>query len=188
MHKARLLLRPLRRGRSAELSRYESADPSTELLRFPGIFGLGEHSHDGFRAGRTNNDPARAAELCIEALNLLKQVVREVLCGDSHILFRLWKTRQNSCGLGEGAALERRAEEQRGRETVARDVILQVDDVTRLLATEHPALAAERLQHVAVSDVGRDQANTPLLREAVEAVVRHHRHGHEIAAEVLGKA
>src|SRR6266566_1767825 len=135
MYKARLLLRPLRRGRSAELSRYESADPSTELPRFPGIFGLGEHSHDGFRAGRTNNDPAQAVELCIEALNLLEQVVREVLCGDSHILFRLGKTGQHGGGLGESPALERGAEEQCGRETVTRDVILQVDDVTRLLAT-----------------------------------------------------
>jgi hypothetical protein len=75
MHKARLLLRPLRRGRSAELSRYESADPSTELLRFPGIFGLGEHPDDGLRTGRTDNNPARAFEFRVETLNLLEQVV-----------------------------------------------------------------------------------------------------------------
>src|SRR6476646_2397549 len=155
MHKARLLLRPLRRGRSAELSRYESADPSTELLRFPGIFCLGQDSHERLRARRTDNNPARAVELGVDLFDFLEQVVGEVLCGDSHILLGLWKTRQHRGRLGEA---------------VARYVILQVDDVTRLLAPEQAALTAERLHHVAVTDVGREQANPPLLGKAVEAV------------------
>src|SRR6476646_10294248 len=170
MHKARLLLRPLRRGRSAELSRYESADPSTELLRFPGIFCLGQDSHERLRARRTDNNPARAVELGVDLFDFLEQVVGEVLCGDSHILLGRWKRRQPRGRLGEAASLERGAEEQRGRETVARYVILQVDDVTRLLAPEQAALTAERLHHVAVTDVSREQANPPLLGKAVEAV------------------
>ena len=37
----------------------------------------------------------------------------------------------------ERAALERGTEQQPGRETVAGDVVAEVDDVARLLASEH---------------------------------------------------
>jgi hypothetical protein len=75
MHKARLLLRPLRRGRSAELSCYESADPSTELLRFPGIFGLGEDAYDGLGSGSADEDSPSAVEFFVDPRDLGKEVV-----------------------------------------------------------------------------------------------------------------
>src|SRR6266566_5885556 len=140
IHKARLLLRPLRRGRSAELSCYESGDPSTELLRFPGVFGLGEDAYDGLGSGGADEDSPRAVELLVDPLDLGEQLVREGLRGNSYILFRLWITRQHRRRLGEGAAFERGTEQQRGGEAVPGDVILQVDDVARLLAAQQPAL------------------------------------------------
>src|SRR5438552_15670475 len=101
MHKARLLLRPLRRVRSAELSCYESGDPSTELLRFPGVFGLGEDSHDRLGSGGADEDPAGAVELLVDPLDLSEQVVGQVFRGNSHIFFRLWITRHNRRGVAE---------------------------------------------------------------------------------------
>ena len=53
-----------------------------------------------------------------------------------------------------------------------------------LLAAEDALLAAERLEHVAVSDVGGDDADPALLHQAVEAEVRHHRHRDEIDSEM----
>src|SRR6266536_3082839 len=176
MHKARLLLRPLRRVRSAELSRYESADPSTELLRFPGVFRLGEHPHERLRSGRADENPARAVKLCIEPLDLREQVVGERLRGNTYIVFRLGVARQYRRCFGEGATLERGAEKQRGGEAVAGDVVLQVDDVARLLAAEEPALPAKGLEHVAVADLGGDEPDPALLGKAVKPEVRHLRH------------
>src|SRR5213078_1715984 len=140
MHKARLLLRPLRRVRSAELSCYESADPSTELLRFPGIFGLGEDAHDGLGAGGADEDPPRAVELRVDSLDLGEQVVGQGLRGNTYVVFRLRVARQHRRGLGKRTVSERGAQQQCGRKAVACDVVLQVDDVARLLAAEEPAL------------------------------------------------
>src|SRR5205814_10342295 len=88
MHKARLLLRPLRRVRSAELSCYESADPSTELLRFPGIFGLGEDAHDGLGSVGADEDPARAVELRVDARDLGEQRVGQGLRANTPMVGR----------------------------------------------------------------------------------------------------
>ena len=66
-------------------------------------------------------------------------------------------------------------------------MVLQVDDVARLLAAEEPALAAQRLEHVAVSDLRRDQTDPALLGEAVEAEVRHLRDRDQVDAEMLGQ-
>ena len=46
------------------------------------------------------------------------------------------------------------------------------------------ALALERLEHVAVADVGRDDADPALLHQAVEAEVRHRRDHDGVDAEV----
>src|SRR5205085_8508344 len=70
---------------------------------------------------------------------------------------------------------------------VAGDVILQVDDVARLLAAEQTGVLAQSLEDVAVADVGRDQPDSALLGEAVEAEVRHLRDGDELDAEVVGE-
>ena len=56
--------------------------------------------------------------------------------------------------------------------------------MARLLAAEDAALAPERLEHVAVADVGRDDADPALLHQPVEAEVRHHRDRDEVDAEV----
>ena len=58
--------------------------------------------------------------------------------------------------------VERLAEEQRRGEPVARHVTVQVQNVTGLLAPEHASLAPEGFEHVAVADVGRDDAD-PVL-------------------------
>ena len=108
MHKARLLLRPLRRVRSAELSCYESADPSTELLRFPGIFGLGEDAHDGLGSGGADENPAGAVELRVDSLDLGEQVVGQGLRANTHIVCRLGVARQHRGGLGKSAVSERK--------------------------------------------------------------------------------
>ena len=60
----------------------------------------------------------------------------------------------------------------------------QVDDVARLLAAEDAALASQRLEHVAVADVGRDDADAALLHQPVEAEVRHRRDRDEVDTEV----
>src|SRR4030095_14738615 len=87
--KARLLLRAPRRVRSAELSCYESGDPSTELFRFLRIFRLREDSDHGFRSRRPDEDPARAVQLVVDAVDLREEVVGERLCGNSHLFLRL---------------------------------------------------------------------------------------------------
>ena len=56
--------------------------------------------------------------------------------------------------------------------------------MARLLAAEHAALAPERLEHVAVADVGRDDADGALGHQLVEAVVRHLGDRDEVDAEV----
>src|SRR5215831_17354995 len=53
-----------------------------------------------------------------------------------------------------------------------------------LLAAEQQPLAAERLEDVAVADVGDDDPDASLLHQAVKAQVRHRRDGHRINAEM----
>ena len=53
-------------------------------------------------------------------------------------------------------------------------MVAQVDHVPGLLAAEQRALALERLQDVAVADVGGVHADVVLAHQRVEAEVRHH--------------
>ena len=46
------------------------------------------------------------------------------------------------------------------------------------------ALAIQRLEHVAVADVGRDHAHAALLHQPVEAEVRHRRHRDDVDTEM----
>ena len=57
------------------------------------------------------------------------------------------------------------------------------DHVAGLLAAEHGALGAHRLEHVAVADVGREHADAAIGHEPVEAEVRHRRHRDGVDAE-----
>ncbi len=63
----------------------------------------------------------------------------------------------------------------------------QPDDVPRLLAAELAAFALQRLEDVAVADVGRDHADAPVGHQLVEAEVRHRRDRDEVDAEVEGQ-
>ena len=110
--------------------------------------------------GRTSTRPSPPSS-CVDLVDL----GRAAACGS--VLAARTRTFSFTCGiarhhgrrLGQRAALERRAEQQRGREAVAGDVVAQADDVAGLLAAEHAALALQRLEHVAVADVGRDDAD-----------------------------
>src|SRR6185437_10338220 len=82
------------------------------------------------------------------------------------------------------APSERLAEEKRGDEPVPGHVTVEPDEVAGLLAAEEEPLAPERLEHVAVADIGHDDANAALLHQAVEAEVRHRGHGNSIDVEV----
>ena len=62
----------------------------------------------------------------------------------------------------------------------------QPDDVSGLLAAELAALALQRLQHVAVADVGRHHPHAPFGHQLVEAEVGHRRDRDEVDAEVEG--
>ncbi len=95
------------------------------------------------------------------------------LRGDRHIADRLRVALEHRGRLAERAAVQGGAEKERSGEPVASDVAFEIDDVTGLLAAEHAALARERLQHVTVTDVGRDDAHAVLGHERVEAEVRH---------------
>ena len=97
------------------------------------------------------------------------------------------------CGqLGHRVALaqrppaERLEREQRAGDAVAGAVEAHVDDVPGLLAAEHPAALAQRLQHVAVPDVGRGDVDLGVAHRGVEAVVGHHGHRDPAAGEAAG--
>src|SRR6266511_5072282 len=64
------LLSPASR-RSAELSSYESADPSTEGLRLPGVFGLRQHPDHGLGSGRPDEHTASLLEFRVDGHDLL---------------------------------------------------------------------------------------------------------------------
>ena len=78
------------------------------------------------------------------------------------------------------------AEQERADEAVPGRVSFEIHDVPGLLAAELPALAAKRLEDVAVADGCRQDADAALLHEPVEAEVRHLRDGHGVDAEVEG--
>ena len=145
-------------GSSAELSLNECGDATT------GFFGhLSDPRPRRARAssgsvpdGRTSTRPV-VAELGVDALDRRRARPGSAPC-DATRTFAFACAKR---GITAAASLsvrpsQRGAEQQRRREPVAGDVVAQADHVARLLAAEHAALAPERLEHVAVADVGRD--------------------------------
>src|SRR3954447_26029688 len=139
------------RALAAELSSHESSDASTGLIRQLPIFGLREDSDQRFSAGRPNQDPTLALPGLVEALDLFEDGRRERLLADGNVLLRLWPAGHHACRLAELPPLERTAQEEPGGEPVAGDVVAQIDDVTRLLASEEGAFALQRFEHVPVA-------------------------------------
>src|SRR5581483_9871127 len=170
---------------SAELLGDERGDPSTEAFGLLIRRRLGEHADDGLGAGGADEHTARSVELAVDPLDLLRQRRRKrPPRAPRHVLRALRIPLHHRGRLGEPPPVQRAAEQQRRRETVARHVVAQADDVARLLAAEDAALAVERLEDVAVADVGRDHADAALLHEPMEAEVRHRRDGDEIDSEL----
>ena len=72
---------------------------------------------------------------------------------------------------GLPVSLHDRGELQRGDEAVAGRVVLEEDDVARLLAAEHRARRLQLLEHVAVADLGLDDVDAALAHRDLEAEV-----------------
>ena len=104
--------------------------------------------------------------------------------GDANVLLHLGERGITATASASVRALDGVAEQERGGEPVSRDVVAEADHVAGLLAAEHAVLTAERLEHVAVSDLGRDDSDPAFLHQPVEAEVRHHGHRDEIDPEV----
>ena len=85
--------------------------------------------------------------------------------------------------LGEHALLAAHDGEhlERGDQAVARGVVVEEEDVARLLAAQVVAAAAHGLDHVAVADLRAHQAEPQALERPLEAEVAHHRR-HDLAA------
>ena len=92
---------------------------------------------------------------------------------DRDVLLHLRVDGHHRRQLRKGVAAQRAAQLERGGEPVAGDVVAEQDHVTRLLSAEHAALAVQRLEHVAVADIGRHDANPAVGHQRVEAQVRH---------------
>ena len=126
--------------------------------------------------GRTSIAPL-PSQLLVHRSTSLDDRRRQLALGDAHVLLRLRPARHHAPRLAQLAALERRAEQQRGGEAVAGDVVTQVDDVPRLLAAEDrpPRLRAPRARS------GRRRRSSRrgcrALASARGSRVRHHRHG-----------
>src|SRR5712691_1782698 len=171
-------------GKSAELLGHERGDPSTEAFGLLLRRSLCEDADNRLRTGRTHEHAAAAAELRIHGVDLLSQAFRKRAAPHARqILLGLGIPLHLCGGLGQLSSTERTAELQCRCETVTGYVIAQEDDVSGLLAAEDPAFAVQRLEHVPVADVGRDHTDTLLLHQAMEAEVRHRRHGDEVDAE-----
>src|SRR5919197_1997277 len=182
--KARLLPPSPRRAGSAELSCHESADGTTGSFSFSKRFRLGEDADHRLRAGWPHQHAAAAVELLVEPLYLAHDALRELPPHDANVVLDLWKTLHLRRRLLQGPPFERPTEEKPCGKAVAGHVVAQVDDVARLLPAQQPALAVERLEDVAVADVGRDHADAVLFGEPVQAEIRHHGDGHELDLEV----
>src|SRR3954466_9061294 len=152
---------------SAELSSYERGDPIREFAGLSLSPGFGEEPNDGFGARRPDEDACAAVEFAVQSLNLLEQRGRKRAV-EREVLLHLREGRHLRRGFGEPAAADRVAEQERGGQTVAGDVIAEVDDVTRLLPTQERAVLAQRLEDVPVADVRRHHADAPLLEESVQ--------------------
>src|SRR6476661_1802305 len=161
----------------AELSSDEPCDPTTGLCSHLGVFGLREHPNQGLRAGRPHENAAVPIPVPVHALDLLEDVCRQLLVLHAHVFLALRPARHHGSRLAQPAALEGAAEEQPGGEAVPRHVVAEVDDVSGLLAAEERPFALQRLEHVAVADVGRVHGDAALAHQRVEPEVGHHRDG-----------
>src|SRR2546423_4624385 len=149
-------LNPRFRGRSTELSPDESDHPSTKRRSLRSLLVLAEHPHGRHRARGPDEHAAPAVELRVEPSRLREHACRQLPHAHGDVLLGLRPARHLRRRLGEGAAVQGPAEQQRSDETVAGDVALEVDHVAGLLAAEDAPLAPERFEHVAVADVRGD--------------------------------
>src|SRR5262249_60663119 len=107
-------------------------------------------------AGGPRGGAPAVAELGGGTLDRLLHGAGDVLRRDADVLLVLGVALEDRRRAAQRAAVERGAEHQRRGQTVTGDVIGEMDDVTGLLAAEDAALPLERLEHVAVPDVGGD--------------------------------
>src|SRR5215831_5072214 len=144
--KARLLPPPPRRGRSAELSCYESEDRSTGRFRFRKRFRLREYADHGLGSAGTDEHAAAPVQLLVEPIDLETDELRDLVSRHPHVRLDLGKALHLRGCRRERPALERAAEQQARGKPVAGHMVAQIDDVARLLPAEQAALAVERLQ------------------------------------------
>src|SRR5581483_4297510 len=170
--------------RSAELALNERRQASTRVLGNSLLPGLDEDANQGLGSGRPDERSAAVAESGVELRDSVADGRAQLLRPDAHVLLRLRKPLEHGRRLAQPAAAERAAEEEGRHEAVACDVVVEVDDVARLLAAEDGVLAVERLEHVAVADRGGDDADRVLAHQRVEAVIRHLGDGDHVDAEV----
>ena len=155
-------------GTSAELPLNECGDATTGLFGHLRVLGLDEDADRAApspTAGRARGPSSPSS--AFDALDRRRGRPGSAPC-DATRTFSFACAKR---GITAAASLsvrpsQRGAEEQRRREPVAGDVVAQADHVPRLLAAEHAALAPERLEHVAVADVGRDDADPALAPSA----------------------
>ena len=174
------------RKESAELTLDKHCDGTTGLSRHAPVLGLHEHSDDGLGAGRTDEDaPASPSSALTRSTASRTGGVSsfDVTRTFSLHCVKRWRTPAASPSVRPSSAAQSRSAAARPSPvTWSREV----DDVARLLAAEDATLALERLEDVAVADIGRDDADPVLPHQRVEAEVRHLRDGDEI--DPLGRA
>src|SRR5437660_7564521 len=108
--RARLFSPPLRRDRSAELSSYESRDPSTEFLRFSSGLGFGKDADYRLRAGWAHQDSPAVGEFRVQELDLGEHRLRKLEPRHAYVVLRLGVAGHHGGRLGERAPFERAAE------------------------------------------------------------------------------
>src|SRR6187431_525707 len=154
---------------SAELLLHERRDASTDPFGILLIFRLDQDAKHRLGARTTDENPTVLAELVVRALDLRGHVRRELPLRDADVQQHLRVAGHHGGGLTQGATANGPAEKERSREPVARDVVPEPDEVTRLLTAEHAALAVQRLEHVAVADRRGHDLYAVLRHEPVEA-------------------
>src|SRR5919199_3537436 len=95
--------RPCVGATSAELSSYESADPSRELFGLCLRLGLGEHTDQRLGAGAADEHAAAIAELDVDPVDLAQELLARLAPARGEVLLHLWVLRHHRRGLGERA-------------------------------------------------------------------------------------
>src|SRR5581483_6178738 len=161
-------------GGSAELLFQQRGKASTEGFGLLLAFRLGKDPDDRLRPRRADEDASVAGELAVDGIDPRAEGLgKRAAAGARHVQHGLREVRHDGCGFREPAPPERAAEEKRRDEAVAGDVPVEPDEMAGLLAAEQRPLPPQRLEDVAVADVGRDDTNAALLHQAVEAEIRH---------------